>query len=88
MKSCEVGMGIHNPLSKDNIMLHFPPNKLNVMYIGVCNWGEVECLQEVSPLLYGFTKEQDATNTKNMCWWVVIELFFVYNKLEITNSPQ
>ncbi len=43
MKSCEVGMGIHKPLSKDNIMLHFPPNKLNVVYIGVCDWGEAEC---------------------------------------------
>jgi hypothetical protein len=28
-------------LSKDNIMLHFLPNRLDVVYIGVCNWGEV-----------------------------------------------
>jgi hypothetical protein len=68
-------MGIHNPLSKDNIMLHFPPNKLDVVYIGVCDWGEVEHLQEVLPLLYGFTKEQDANNTKNMRWCIVKELF-------------
>jgi hypothetical protein len=31
----------HNNLSKDNIMLHFLLNKLDVVYIGVCNWGEV-----------------------------------------------
>ncbi len=56
MKSCEVSMGIHkhyecsislwnfaNDLFKDNIMLHFLTNKPNVMYIGVCDWGEVEC---------------------------------------------
>jgi len=45
-------------------MLHFPTNKLNVVYIGVCDWGEVECLQNMTPSLYGFAKEQDATNTK------------------------
>jgi hypothetical protein len=32
------------------------------VYIGVCDWGEIECLQEVTPSLYGFVKEQDATN--------------------------
>jgi len=32
------------------------------VYIGVCDWGEIECLQEVMPSLYGFVKEQDATN--------------------------
>ncbi len=69
-------------------MLHFPPNKLYVVYIGVCDWGEAECLQDVSPLFYGFTKEQDATKVKNMHWWVVIELFFAYNKSRTANSPQ
>ncbi len=27
-------------LSKDNIMLHFLPNKPNVVYTNVCDWGE------------------------------------------------
>jgi hypothetical protein len=48
-------------------MLHFSPNKLDVVYIGMCNWGEAERLQEVTPSLYGFAKEQKATNTKK---WV------------------
>jgi hypothetical protein len=51
-------------------MLHFLVDKLNVVYIGVRNWGEARCLQEVTPSLYGFAKEQDATNTKKQCWWV------------------
>ncbi len=46
---------LHNDLSKDNIMLHFLLNKLDV-YIGVCNWDETGCLQEVTPSLYGFAK--------------------------------
>jgi hypothetical protein len=38
---------------KDNIMLHFPCDKPNVVYIGVCNWGEVRCMQKVIPLTLG-----------------------------------
>jgi hypothetical protein len=49
---------LHNNLSKDNIMLHFSVNKPNVVYTGVCNWGEDGCLQKVMPPLYGFAKEQ------------------------------
>ncbi len=47
---------LHNDLSKDNIMLHFLGHKLDVVCIGVCDWGEVGCLQEVTPSLYDFAK--------------------------------
>ncbi len=57
---------LHNDLSKDNIMLYFLADKLNVVYIGVCDWGEAKCLQEVTTSLYGFAKDQNATNTKKM----------------------
>ncbi len=48
---------LHDDLSKDHIMLHFPPNKLDVVYIGMCDWGEVKHMQEVTPTLYAFAKE-------------------------------
>ncbi len=67
-------------------MLHFPPNKPDVMYIGVFYLGGTKGLQEVMPSLYGFAKEQDATNAKKVCWWVAQELFFGYNESRITNS--
>jgi len=54
---------LHNNLFKDNIMLYFPTKKPDVMYIGMCDWGEIGHLQE-TPSLYGFAKEQDATNAK------------------------
>ncbi len=76
---------LHNDLSKDNIILHFPVDKPNVMFISMCDWGEVGRLQEVTPSLYGFAKEQDA-NTKKMHWWVSSKLFFVYNESRTTNS--
>jgi hypothetical protein len=45
-------------------------------------------LQEVTPSLYGLTNEQDATNARKVCWWVALELFFVWNKLKIGISLQ
>jgi hypothetical protein len=51
---------------KDNIMLHFSLDKLDVVYIGVCDWGEVRCMQKVIPFLYAFAKEEDAINTRKM----------------------
>jgi hypothetical protein len=48
-------------------MLHFLEDKPNVVYIGVCDWGEVAHLQEVMPWLYGFANEQNTTNAKKKC---------------------
>jgi hypothetical protein len=45
-------------------MLHFPLDNLDVMYIGVCNWGEVRHLQEVTPFLYHFAQYYDAINVR------------------------
>jgi hypothetical protein len=45
----------------------------------MCDWGEVGHLQELMPSLYGFAKEQNATNTKKVRWWVALEVFFVYS---------
>jgi hypothetical protein len=39
-------------------------------------------------IVHGFAKEQDATNTRKMRWWVVPELFFVCSKLGFANFPQ
>jgi len=76
---CKHSRILHNNLFEDNIILHFPLNKLNVVYIGMCDWGEVGRLQELMPSLYGFTKEQNAINTKKVRWWVALEFIFVYS---------
>jgi len=38
-------------------MLHFLTYKLDVVYIGVYDWGEDECMQEVKPSFYVFVWE-------------------------------
>ncbi len=40
----------------------------------------------VMPSLYNFTNEQDATNTKEMCWWVTSKKKIVYKKPRTTMS--
>jgi hypothetical protein len=40
------------------------------------------------PSLYGFAKEQDATNINKVCWWVAPYFLFAYYELGTTNSPQ
>ncbi len=58
---------LHNNLSKDNIMLHFLVSKLDVVYIGMCDWGEARRLQEVKPSLYGFCKGTRCHQHKKKC---------------------
>jgi len=38
-------------------MLFFSTDKPNVVYVGVSNWGEAKCIQNVIPILYAFVKE-------------------------------
>ncbi len=68
---------LHNDLSKDHIMLHFPLDKLNVVYISMCDWGEPRCLQEVMPSLYGFAMEQYAAIIKN-CVGGLLQICFLF----------
>jgi hypothetical protein len=77
---------LHYDLSKDNIMLHFPPKKLDVVYIGVCIWGEIRYLQQVTPFFNGFAKEQDVIKAKKQIGGC-LRTFFVHGKLKTTNSP-
>jgi hypothetical protein len=53
------------------------------MYISVYDWGEAMCLQEMTPSLYEFAKEQDPTNARKICWWVAPKFVFVYSESKI-----
>jgi hypothetical protein len=83
-------MGIHKHYECSTSLWNFAQQLVQgqryVVYIGMCNQGEAEGLQEVMPSLYGFAKEQDAINAQKLCWWVAPKLFFVYSESGITNS--
>jgi serine/threonine protein kinase len=44
---------LHNDLSPNNVLLHFPINDDNVVNIEVCDWGLATWTGEVAPSLYG-----------------------------------
>lgn len=74
-----------NDLLKNNIMLDFSSNNLDVVYTSVCDWNDFEHLQKVTTFLYGFSKERDAINTRKACSKVAPKIFFVQDELRTMN---
>ncbi len=42
MNAIHHSKNLHNDFSNNNIMLHFLINKPDVVYIDMCDWGEIE----------------------------------------------
>jgi hypothetical protein len=71
---------LHNDLSKDNIMLHFPLDKLDVVYIVVCNWGKIGRLQKVTLSYMGLPRSKmPSTQGKCVGGWPHNCLLFIVN---------
>lgn len=49
---------LHNDISPDNILLHFPEDE-SCVYIGVCDWGMSTYAIEASKSLYVFTSARE-----------------------------
>jgi serine/threonine protein kinase len=61
---------LHNDISPSNILLHFPPDHIDRIYIGVCDWGMASRVIEEKPLVYGYsTKEEMERNKKEQFGW-------------------
>jgi hypothetical protein len=54
-----------------------------MLYIGVCDCCENKHMQEVTPSLYAFVKEQDAINERKTFWWVAFIYFLYMVSLEL-----
>ncbi|KAG0621197.1 hypothetical protein M758_3G001500 [Ceratodon purpureus] len=68
---------LHNDISPDNILLHFPMDESRV-YIGVCDWGLSTALREPMQSLYTFTKREDMEETLQRRYWVDPRVAFLY----------
>ncbi len=55
----------------------------NVVYIGVCDCCESKHMQEVTPSLCAFVKEQDAINERETFWWVAFIYLLYMVSLEL-----
>jgi hypothetical protein len=66
-----------------NILFHFPPDHVDRVYIGVCDWGMATRFIEEVPSVYGYPTKAEMEKNKKERYWVVPELFYVYSP---TNS--
>jgi serine/threonine protein kinase len=69
---------LHNDISPSNILLHFPPDHVDRVYIGVCNWGMATRFIEDEASVYGYPTKAEMEKNKKELYWMALELFYVY----------
>jgi serine/threonine protein kinase len=65
---------LHNDISPDNVMLYFPPNSADKVYIGICNWAMAGNFNDLKESLYIHESQEARTR---MMWWIAPELNYV-----------
>jgi serine/threonine protein kinase len=78
---------LHNDLNPNNVMLHFPQDRENTVFIGVCDWGMVSWEDEDAPSNYGrdLVDEMNKYKAKYNC--AGLELFHVRGRRGTSTSP-
>jgi hypothetical protein len=70
---------LHNDISPDNILLHFPTDESRV-YIGIGNWGMTTKSTEPMKSLYAFTDTISEAEEMAKRWWVDPRLAYVHKE--------
>jgi hypothetical protein len=70
---------LHNDISPDNILLHFPADESRV-FIGVCDWGLSTTIRESMNSLYCFTKKEEMDSVLKKRYWVDPRVAYVYKR--------
>ena len=70
---------LHNDLSPDNILLHFPLDESQV-FIGVCDWGMTTKATEPMQSLYTFTNAEQMAETLRRRWWVDPRVLYLHKQ--------
>ena len=67
MSEVHINGNLHNDLSLDNILLHFPKDEPHI-YIAVCDWGLTTKATKPMKSLYTFTSEEEMNRTLRERW--------------------
>lgn len=70
---------LHNDLSPDNILLHFPLDESQI-FIGICDWGMTTKLDEPMQSLYTFTNANEMAKTMEKRWWVDPRIVYLHKR--------
>jgi hypothetical protein len=77
---------LHNDLNPNNVMLYFPQDRENTVFIGVCDWGMTSWRDDDTPSNYGrdSINEMNKHKTKYNC--AGPELFHVRGQCSTSTS--
>jgi hypothetical protein len=64
-------------MSPDNVLLHFPPNSEDKVYIGICDWAMAGNFNDLKESLYIHESQEPRTRMMRNRWWVAPELNYV-----------
>jgi serine/threonine protein kinase len=78
---------LHNDLNPNNVMLHFPQDRDNTVFIGVCDWGMTSWGDEDAPSNYGKDSVNEMNKHKAKYNCVGPELFHVRGQRGTSTSP-
>jgi hypothetical protein len=59
---------LHNDMSPDNIMLHFPPNSVDKVYIGICDWAMARNFNDLKEFFYIHKSQEARTRVMEHRW--------------------
>ena len=72
---------LHNDLNPNNVMLHFPRDREDVVFIGVCNWEMSTWVNEEAPSNYGKESTEAVEKYKEKYYCAAPKLFHVQEKM-------
>lgn len=78
MAQVHKGSVFHNDIAPTNILLHFPPEKPQSVYIGICDWGIASRDSHEEPSKYGFRSRGELEEQQRKRRWVAPELFYEF----------
>ena len=84
VQQCSV---LHNNITPENIMLHFPNNDGRTVWIGLCDWGMGSRINEETHSLYQFQDVRTLRATREKRWWVAPELMYLKGEAGPSVSP-
>jgi hypothetical protein len=68
---------VHHCHTLHNVMLHFPPNSTDKVYIGVCDWAMAGNFNDLKESLYIHESQEARTRVMQHKWWVIPQLNYV-----------
>jgi hypothetical protein len=78
---------LHNDLNPNNVMLHFPQDRENTVFIGACDWGMASWGDEDAPFNYGRYSVDEMNKHKAKYNCAGAELFHIQGQRGTSTSP-